>query len=79
MRHGSLNVLADRFSRPGQVLQGEWELCQGTFDWLTTLWGRPDVDLFATRFNRKLRRFVSLCPDADATDIDAMNTDVEIL
>ena len=72
---GSLNVLADRLSRPGQVLQGEWELCQDTFNHLTRVWGCPDVDLFATRFNRKLRRFVSLCPDADAISIDAMNTD----
>jgi len=69
---GTLNVLADRLSRPGQVLQAEWELDQGTFDRLSRVWGTPDVDLFATRFNRKLQRFVSPCPDADAESQDAM-------
>jgi hypothetical protein len=72
---GTLNVLADRLSRPGQVLQAEWELDQKTFNRLTKVWGTPDVDLFATRFNRKLRRFVSPCPDADAESQDAMKTD----
>jgi len=72
---GTLNVLADRLSRPGQVLQGEWELDQAVFEDLTLVWGMPDVDLFATRFNRKLDTFVSPCPDADAVSQDAMKTD----
>ena len=72
---GTLNVLADRLSRPGQVLQGEWELNQEVFERLTGVWGTPDIDLFATRFNRKITRFISPCPDADAAEQDAMGAD----
>ena len=68
---GSLNVLADRLSRPGQVLQGEWELNQETFRSLTEAWQKPSIDLFATRFNRKITVFASPCPDQEARGTDA--------
>ena len=76
---GSLNVLADRLSRPGQVLAAEWELSQDTFQILSQVWMAPSIDLFATRYNAKLPLYVSPCPDNLAVYTDAMTLDWETL
>ena len=60
---GHLNVIADKLSRHKQVIQTEWSLLQENFDLLCRRWYTPKVDLFATRFNHKLPRFVSPVPD----------------
>ena len=70
---GCLNVLADKLSRPGQILPGEWSLCPETFRSLTLVWGVPSIDMFATRFNAKLPSFVSPCPDAQSQHQDALS------
>ena len=59
---GHLNVIADKLSRHGQVIQTEWSLLQEVFDRICRRWHKPEVDLFATKFNHKLPRFVSLEP-----------------
>ena len=51
---GCLNVIADKLSRHNQVIQTEWSLSQQVFNLLYSRWARPQVDLFATRFNHKL-------------------------
>ena len=56
---GRLNVIADKLSRHNQVIQTEWSLDQRVFNLLCSNWGLPQVDLFATRFNFKIPRFVS--------------------
>jgi hypothetical protein len=58
-----LNVHADRLSRRGQILATEWSLHPRVTSALWLLWGRPHVDLFATRENFKLPTFVSPLPD----------------
>jgi len=68
---GSLNVRADRLSRPGQVISAEWSLHPRVTTALWHLWGRPHVDLFATRDNFKLPTFVSPLPDELAWAVDA--------
>ena len=60
---GNLNVHADRLSRRGQILATEWSLHPRVTSALWLLWGRPHVDLFATRENFKLPTFVSPLPD----------------
>jgi len=70
---GALNVLADRLSRKGQVLQSEWELHQEAAEWIFDKWGRPHVDLFATKDNHKLPSYVSPIPDPAALDVDALS------
>ena len=60
---GHLNVITDKLSRHKQVIQTEWSLLQEIFDLLCGRWNTPTVDLFATRFNHKLPRFVSPVPD----------------
>ena len=68
---GHLNVIADKLSRLGQTIQTEWSLLPAVFQKLCIRWHRPQIDLFATRFNHKLPQFVSPVPDSTAVAVDA--------
>ena len=70
---GRLNVVADKLSRLGQTIQTEWSLLPQVFKAICCRWHRPQIDLFATRFNNKLPRFVSPCPDPLASAVDALS------
>ena len=70
---GRLNVVADKLSRLGQTIQTEWSLLQEVFQAICSRWHRPQIDLFATRFNNKLPLFVSPVPDPLATAVDALS------
>ena len=70
---GHLNVIADKLSRLNQVIQTEWSLLPEVFAQICRHWHRPSVDLFATRFNHKLPRFVSPVPDQSAWGVDALS------
>ena len=70
---GRLNVIADKLSRHNQVIQTEWCLSQQVFSRLCSNWVRPQIDLFATRFNHKLPKFVSPVPDSTAWAVDALS------
>ena len=70
---GRLNVVADKLSRLGQTIQTEWSLLQEVFQTICSRWHRPNIDLFATRFNNKLPQFVSPVPDPLATAVDALS------
>ena len=69
---GRLNVIADKLSRLGQTIQTEWSLLPEIFHRICNLWHRPQIDLFATRFNHKLPQFVSPVPDPLAVAVDAL-------
>merc|ERR1712074_37484 len=69
---GELNVLADTLSRRDQIIPTEWSLHPQIVQNLWQTWWKPDLDLFATRNNRKLRRFFSPFPDPEAEKTDAM-------
>jgi len=70
---GKNNVVADQLSRPNQVLQSEWSLCPHVFRLLQRAVPQLEIDLFATRWNRKLPTFVSPFPDQEAWDTDALS------
>ena len=70
---GRLNVIADKLSRHNQVIQTEWSLDQRVFNLLCSRWAPPQVDLFATRYNYKLPKFVSPVPDSKAWAVDALS------
>ena len=74
---GSLNVIADQLSRQGQILPTEWSLHHQVVKDLFSRWGTPQVDLFATRYNRKCECFVSPAPDPLAWEVDALTLDLE--
>ena len=69
---GRLNVIADKLSRLGQTIQTEWSLLPEVFQQICNQWHRPQIDLFATRFNHKLPQFVSPVPDSLAVAVDAL-------
>ena len=70
---GRLNILADQLSRPHCVLQTEWTLSLAALTPLWSLWGRPHVDLFATKFNMRLPLYVSPVTDPEAWGVDALS------
>ena len=76
---GRLNVVADKLSRLGQVIQTEWSLLQEVFQTICRTWHTPQLDLFATRFNTKLSQFVSPVPDPSAWAVDALSLSWENL
>ena len=76
---GCLNVIADMLSHQSQVIQTEWSLRQEVFDLLCQTRHRPEVDLFATRYNCKLTKFVSPVPDPKACAVDALTVSLEDL
>ena len=65
-------MVADKLSRLGQTIQTEWSLLPEVFQALCNRWHRPQINLFATRFNHKLPQFVSPVPDPLAYAVDAL-------
>ena len=76
---GADNVQADSLSRDGlpfprDILKStEWSLLQSVADRIFQRWGRPDVDLFATRRNRKVACFCSCIPEHLALSQQALS------
>lgn len=70
---GRLNVLADFLSRSHCVVHTEWTIRRDSLEPIWTLWFRPMIDLFATRFNHRLPLFVSPVPDPSAIAADALS------
>ena len=68
---GSKNILADLLSRKDSVVQTEWTLNLKVLQNIWSVWGKPQVDLFATKFYARLL-YVSPVPDEQAWGIDAM-------
>lgn len=64
------NVEADRASRVFND-RTEWMLDRNVFHELSGFFGVPDIDLFATRLNAQIQRYVSWKPDPLAEAFDA--------
>ena len=75
VRHipGSLNVIADRLSRKGQLMQTEWSLHPQVFKSICKTYFTPMIDVFATAENTKLPIYVSPVPDERAYAVDAIS------
>ena len=69
---GSQNIIVDRLSRQFDE-QLEWKLNPVVFERLCEKFGRLDIDLFASRLNAQLPRFVAWRPDPDAEAVDALS------
>ena len=69
-----LNMIAYKLSRLGQTIQTEWSLNPAeVFKAIWNLWYQPRVDLFATRFKKKLPQFVSPVLDPQTWAVDALS------
>ena len=78
---GHLNVIADKLSWHGQVIQTEWSLLQEVFkpeiySLLQEVF-KLEIYFFATRFNHKLPKFVSPVSDRLAWAVDALQSSVD--
>lgn len=69
---GVQNGQADKISRTDHN-NTEWQLDGRLFNWLVEQWGRPEIDLFASRLNCQLDAYVSWKPDPFAVAIDAFS------
>ncbi len=69
---GATNTEADRMSRQLHE-HTEWALNDQVFDRICDQIFKPDIDLFASRLNNKLERYVSWKPDPGAIAIDAFS------
>jgi len=54
-----------------QNVDTEWDLHSSAFQKIVATFGRPDIDLFASRCNNKCTRYVSWHPDPGAIAVDA--------
>ncbi|CAJ0933486.1 unnamed protein product [Ranitomeya imitator] len=68
---GKHNIMADYLSRR-KLGQGDWVLNRTVYDHITLLWGCLDIDLFASKENKKSRRFCSLNPRDNPYAVDAL-------
>ena len=71
---GVLNVVADYESRHFSD-DTEWALSDSIFDDVCSCFGAPSIDLFASRNNYKLNKYVSWKPDPSAWAVDAFTLD----
>ena len=67
---GNLNYFADYESREINP-NLEWALTSDIFNGITKVFGKPEIDLFATRLNAKLENYVSWKPDPNALYVNA--------
>ena len=73
---GKNNQIADTASRKFKNIDTEWSLPQDTFENICKILGNPQIDLFASRLNRKMNKFCSWYPDPEATHVDAFSVDL---
>ena len=69
---GVENVIADRLSRNFND-ETEWTIKNVVFSRIDHIWGPFQCDIFASRLNNKVSRFVSWRPDPFAIHIDAFS------
>ena len=71
------NVDADRESRDRQD-NLEWKIDTNMFDKLCKIFGKPEIDMFASRLNFQLDKYISWKPDPQAIDIDALTVSLSV-
>ena len=76
---GSLNRIADGLSRRDKILHSEWSLHPLVFQRICQEWHVPDIDMFATRQNKKLAKFVSPVPDPEAWAVESLSLPLQDL
>ena len=69
---GSENVVVGTNSRIFKR-SSEWKLGERVFKYIVSTFGKPDIDLFASRINHQLSNYVSWRPDPGAKAVDAFS------
>lgn len=68
------NIEADEESRRSNI-DTEWSLASSAFNRIIDTFGRPHIDLFATKVNAKCPKYISWKRDPEAFNIDAFTID----
>ena len=68
----SKNVVADKSSRMFER-SSEWKLRERVFKQIVSTFGKPDIDLFASRINHQLSNYISWRPDTGAKAVGAFS------
>ena len=71
---GRLNTVADCMSRKFNDNK-EWMLNKQAFENIIKQFGAPEIDLFASRLNAQLPRFISWLPEPEAENVNAFTVD----
>lgn len=69
------NVEADSESRRTLAQETEWQLSDTAFGKIVSSFGSPDIDLFASRANRKCHKYISWLGDSECASVDAFKGD----
>jgi len=69
---GSENIAADFLSRNFND-NHEWQLNPIIFSEISLLFGNPSIDLFASRLNQQVSKYVAWKPDPNAFAVDAFS------
>ena len=69
---GKDNIRAHALSRNFDKSK-EWKLNIDVFTQLVKFWGKPTIDLFASRINNQTDCYVSWLPDPFAINVDAFS------
>ena len=69
---GTQNTEADSFSRNFNEAI-EWKLSTNLFQIISSMFGNPTIDLFASCINYQIDRYISWKPDSKALAIDAFS------
>ena len=71
---GVENVQSDYLSRKGSIINTEWSIHPSIITMIKSLWmDAPQIDLFATKDNKKFPLYVSPMPDPAAMATDALS------
>ena len=70
---GKLNIRADQLSRQMLHTDMEWSLDKEVFEQIMVAFGRCDVDLFASKRNHKIAKYVSYTPDSQSIAVNAFS------
>ena len=70
---GKLNVKADALSRHKLNSDMEWMITDDVFDKIMLKLGPCDIDLFASKHNYRLEKYVSFGPDVNAYAVNAFS------
>ena len=68
------SIRADKLSRSFDQSK-EWKLDSNVFGDIVSLWSRPDIDLFASRVNCQIEKYMSWAPDPYDKAVDAFSCD----
>ena len=73
---GKENIQADQPSRLFND-RTEWKLDKSVFTKLLTIFGKPVIDMFASRLNHHLASYVAWIPDPDAMAVDKAHKTID--